>query len=57
MVVSISQEEKAVITVHEDKRHTYQAGDHVKFVEVEGMNCLNGKGPFEITKCLGPFAF
>lgn len=37
MVVSISNEEKATITVHEDKRHSYQEGDFVTFSEVEGL--------------------
>lgn len=57
MVVSVSQEEQAVVTVHEDKRHTYQEGDHVKFVEVEGMTMLNKRDPIEITRVLGPFSF
>jgi ubiquitin-activating enzyme E1 len=34
MVVSISNEKQATITVHEDKRHSYQEGDHLKFIEV-----------------------
>jgi ubiquitin-activating enzyme E1 len=34
--------------VHEDKRHSYQDGDYVKFVEVEGMTELNGHAPIEI---------
>jgi len=49
IVVSISQEEEALVTVHEDKRHSYQEGDFVKFVEVEGMTELNNAQPFEIT--------
>jgi ubiquitin-activating enzyme E1 len=39
--VNISNEENAIVTVHEDKRHSYQEGDHVKFVEVEGMTEIN----------------
>jgi len=34
--------------VHEDKRHSYQEGDYVKFVEVEGMTEINSAGPIEI---------
>jgi ubiquitin-activating enzyme E1 len=49
IVVSISQEEEALITVHEDKRHSFQEGDFVKFVEVEGMTELNNAEPYEIT--------
>jgi len=33
----IEKGEKTVVTVHEDKRHIYQEGDHVVFKEVEGM--------------------
>jgi len=58
MVTSVSQEEQASIMVHEDKRHSYQEGDHVKFVEIEGMVGLNKlSGPVEITKVIGPFSF
>lgn len=34
IVVNISQAEQAEVTCHEDKRHSYQDGDYVKFVEV-----------------------
>lgn len=34
--------------MHEDKRHSYQDGDFVKFVEVEGMDQINEAGPIEI---------
>lgn len=37
--------------VHEDKRHSYQDGDFVTFVEVEGMTELNETGPIEVTDC------
>lgn len=43
--------------VHEDKRHSYQEGDHVKFVEVEGMPMINNREPIEIINVKGPFAF
>ena len=57
IVVAISQDENAVITVHEDKRHTYQEGDFVKFVEVEGMTEINNREPIEIIEVKGPFSF
>jgi len=57
MVVNVSNDEQAQIMVHEDKRHSYQEGDHVKFVEIEGMPELNNRQPVEITKVDGPFAF
>ena len=37
--------------VHEDKRHSYQDGDYVKFTEVEGMTELNDAGPIEVFDC------
>jgi len=46
-----------VITVHEDKRHTYQEGDFVKFVEVEGMTEINNREPIEIIEVKGPYTF
>ena len=48
IISSIEQTENPVVHVHEDKRHTYQDGDFVKFVEVEGMTELNEAGPIEI---------
>ena len=39
--------------VHEDKRHSYQDGDYVKFVEVEGMTELNNHAPIMIKDCKG----
>ena len=43
------------VTTHEEKRHGFVDGDHVKFKEVEGMTEVNGQ-QFEI-KVLSPFAF
>jgi ubiquitin-activating enzyme E1 len=57
ILAAISSEEKATITVHEDKRHSYQEGDFVKFIEVEGMTEINNREPIEIVKVVGPFAF
>jgi ubiquitin-activating enzyme E1 len=57
IVVSVSQEDEALVTVHEDKRHSFQEGDFVKFVEVEGMTELNNAEPYEITQVKGPFSF
>ena len=57
IVTSITNEEKATVTVDEYKRHSYQEGDHVKFVEVEGMKEINNREPVEIVSVKGPFAF
>jgi len=51
IVVGIEQGEKPQVMVHEDKRHSYQDGDFVTFVEVEGMTELNEAGPIEVTDC------
>ena len=51
IISAISQDEKPVCTVHEDKRHSYNDGDHVIFREVEGMSELNEAGPIEIYDC------
>ena len=48
IISSIEQGENPVVNVHEDKRHSYQDGDFVKFVEVEGMTEINDAGPIEI---------
>lgn len=56
IVTSATQDEKCVINVHEDKRHTYQDGDYVKFVEVEGMTELNNRDPVKIS-VNGPYSF
>lgn len=41
IVTHISSSNPAVVTVHEDKRHSYQEGDYVKFTEVEGLDGIN----------------
>ena len=51
IVSNITQDEQATVTVHEDKRHSYQDGDYVVFREVEGMEELNNGEPIEITSC------
>ena len=48
IISSIDQGAEPTVNVHEDKRHTYQDGDYVKFSEVEGMTELNDAGPIEI---------
>jgi len=43
IVTSVNKNEKneLVVTVHEDKRHSFQDGDWLKFTEIEGMTQLN----------------
>ena len=48
IVVAATQTNPCIITVHEDKRHKFQDGDYVKFVEVEGMTELNSLPPTKI---------
>lgn len=54
IISNISQE--GIVTVHEDKRHSFQDGDYVKFVEVQGMTELNNREPVQIT-VLSPLSF
>ena len=42
--------------VHDDKRHSYQDGDYVKFREIEGMTELNDAEPIRIKNCK-PYEF
>lgn len=56
IVSSITQDEQGLVTVHEDKRHSFQSGDYVKFREVEGMAELNDEEPLEIVYN-GPHSF
>jgi ubiquitin-activating enzyme E1 len=52
IVVNISPcEGGAVVQVHEDKRHTFEDGDYVNFIEVEGMTGINKKDPILIKNC------
>ena len=51
IVSNIEQGENPRVYVHEDTRHTYQDGDFVKFVEVEGMTELNDAGNIEVFDC------
>lgn len=41
IISSIENGQDPVVHVHEDKRHSYQDDDYVKFMEVEGMTELN----------------
>ena len=45
IVASATQTNPLIVTVHEDKRHKFQDGDHVQFKEVEGMTELNSLPP------------
>ena len=48
IISSIDSGENPTVNVHEDKRHSYQDGDFVKFIEVEGMTELNDIPHIEI---------
>ena len=48
IISSIEQGENPTVHVHEDKRHSYQDGDFVKFIEVEGMAEINEFQKIEI---------
>lgn len=44
----IEKGKQTTVQVHEDKRHIFQEGDHVKLIEVEGMTEINGTDPHKI---------
>lgn len=56
LVAGISQDNPGVVTVHDEKRHTFQDGDFVVFREVQGMTELNDTPPRPI-KYIGPYSF
>jgi len=41
IISAISNDEKAIVTCHEDKRHDLEDGDYVTFSEVQGMSEIN----------------
>jgi len=48
IIANATQTNPCIVTVHEDKRHKFQDGDYVKFVEVQGMTELNSLPPTKI---------
>jgi ubiquitin-activating enzyme E1 len=56
IVSNITTANPGIVTVHEEKRHTYQDGDYVVFKEVQGMSEINGQEPVPI-KFVSPFSF
>lgn len=55
IIDAITNEEQAVVRVRADTRHSFEEGDFVKFVEVEGMTEINKLEPLEITRVMGPY--
>jgi ubiquitin-activating enzyme E1 len=41
ILAGISNDKEGIVSVHEDKRHSYSDGDYVRFREVEGMTQIN----------------
>ncbi|KAF9980991.1 SPS-sensor component ptr3 [Mortierella antarctica] len=56
MIAEISTETEGIVTCLDETRHGLEDGDHVTFVEVQGMETLNGCAPRKI-KVLGPYTF
>ncbi len=48
IVVHVSQGNPGVVRVHEDKKHSFNDGDYVRFREVEGMTDLNDMPPMQV---------
>lgn len=49
IVTNITNEKEGIVTVHDDKRHTFHDGSHVRFTEVQGMNEINNTDPIPIS--------
>ncbi|KAF9580912.1 SPS-sensor component ptr3 [Lunasporangiospora selenospora] len=56
MIAEISTDKEGIVTCLDESRHGLEDGDHVTFVEVKGMDTLNGCAPCKI-KVLGPYTF
>jgi ubiquitin-activating enzyme E1 len=56
LIVSVTQDQKGVVTCHEDNRHNLSDGDWVTFLEVEGMTELNESDPRQV-RVVSPFVF
>lgn len=48
IVVYVTNENPGVVRVHEDKKHSFNDDDYVKFKEIEGMTELNNAPPMKI---------
>lgn len=49
IVTSIDNGSEPVVTVHDDKRHSFHDGTYVKFTEVQGMTQINETDPIAIS--------
>jgi len=56
IVTSITQDNPAAVTVHDESRHGLEDGDEVIFDEIRGMRELNGIKPAKVT-VTGPYTF
>ncbi|KAF9365135.1 SPS-sensor component ptr3 [Mortierella sp. NVP85] len=56
MIAEISTDEDGIVTCLDETRHGLEDGDHVTFVEIVGMEALNGCEPRKV-RVLGPYTF
>lgn len=56
IISNITNGNPGIVTVHEEKRHSYEDGDYVVFKEVEGMTEINNSAPMLI-KFVSPYSF
>ncbi|OMJ66711.1 hypothetical protein SteCoe_36353 [Stentor coeruleus] len=56
IISNITNGNPGIVTVHEEKRHTYEDGDYVVFKEVEGMTEINNTTP-KLVKFISPYSF
>jgi ubiquitin-activating enzyme E1 len=56
MIAEISTDGDGIVTCLDETRHGLEDGDHVTFVEIVGMEALNGCEPRKV-RVLGPYTF
>lgn len=56
IVTEITNEKEAIVTIHDDKRHTFHDDSYVRFTEVQGMTEINNTEPIPISVISG-FSF
>jgi len=56
LISSISRDKDGIVATMDEERHNMVDGDYVTFVELKGMEELNGIAPVPI-KVMGPYAF
>ncbi|RUS28828.1 hypothetical protein BC938DRAFT_481393, partial [Jimgerdemannia flammicorona] len=56
MVAAVTSEKEGIVTCLDETRHGLEDGDHVTFIELQGIEKLNNAAPRKV-KVLGPYTF